>query len=142
MKTALLFAAAFTLCIGTGAPAKAEDPAPSTKSGENVAQSNETAYFPLAVYRSGPYASGGAPNYSGMIDYFNLVNMNGGINGVKIVWEECETEYSVERGVECYHRLVDGRKAVMFDPHSTGIMDALLQQAAHDKITIFKTGGG
>jgi branched-chain amino acid transport system substrate-binding protein len=77
-----------------------------------------------------------------MIDYFNLVNMNGGINGVKIVWKECETEYTVERGVECYHRLVDGQKAVMFDPHSVGIMDALLTQSAEDKIPIFETGGG
>ncbi len=31
-----------------------------------------------------------------------LVNMKGGINGVKLVWEECETEYNATRGVECY----------------------------------------
>ena len=39
------------------------------------------------------------------IDYFNLVNLSGGVNGVKIGWEECETEYNPSRGVECYERL-------------------------------------
>jgi branched-chain amino acid transport system substrate-binding protein len=41
--------------------------------------------------------------YGGIIDYFNLVNQSGGVNGVKISWEECETEYNA--GVECYERL-------------------------------------
>ena len=51
-------------------------------------------YVPLLSYRVGPYAAGGTGFYGGVIDYFNLVNMNGGINGVKLTWEECETEYN------------------------------------------------
>ena len=30
---------------------------------------------------------------------------DGGINGVTLVWEECETVYDVPRGMECYERL-------------------------------------
>jgi hypothetical protein len=29
----------------------------------------------------------------------------GGINGVKIAFEECETGYATDKGVECYERL-------------------------------------
>ncbi len=61
--------------------------------------------MPLLSYRVGPYAAGGSGFFGGVIDYFNLVNMNGGINGVKMTWEECETEYNASRGVECYERL-------------------------------------
>lgn len=127
MNKTMLLGATCALSLTLGVPAKAQE---------------NTAYFPLAVYRTGPYASGGAPNFSGMIDYFNLVNMHGGINGVKIVWKECETAYTVERGIECYHRLVDGQPAVMFDSHSTGIMDALLEQTTKDKISQVQNGGG
>ena len=36
----------------------------------------------------------------------NLINTrDGGVNGVKLTWDECETQYEVERGVECYERL-------------------------------------
>ena len=36
----------------------------------------------------------------------NLINIrDGGVNGVKLTWNECETEYAVERGVECYERM-------------------------------------
>ncbi|MET0962613.1 MAG: ABC transporter substrate-binding protein, partial [Noviherbaspirillum sp.] len=70
--------------------------------GSAVAQEQ---YVPLLSYRVGPYAAGGTGFYGGVIDYFNLVNMSGGINGVKLSWEECETEYNASRGVECYERL-------------------------------------
>ena len=49
-------------------------------------------YVPLLSYRVGPYGSNGTSFFGGMIDYMNLVNMKGGINGVKLTWEECETE--------------------------------------------------
>ena len=63
-------------------------------------------FFPLLVYRSGPYAPNGIPFANGFADYLNLVNSrDGGINGVKITYEECETGYATDRGVECYERL-------------------------------------
>src|ERR1700704_1181793 len=62
-------------------------------------------YFPLQSYRVGPYAAGGTGYFGGFIDYMNLINIrDGGVNGVKLTWDECETQYEVERGVECYER--------------------------------------
>ena len=41
-----------------------------------------------------------------MADYYSLVNeRDGGINGVKLLVEECETGYATDKGVECYERL-------------------------------------
>ena len=61
----------------------------------------------------------------------NLINMrDGGINGVKLTWEECETEYKPDRGVECYERLKTKGPtgASMFHPLSIGIAYALLER--------------
>src|SRR5687767_6307755 len=69
------------------------------------AQANEQ-FFPVLVYRTGPYAPNGVPFANGYVDYLKLVNArDGGINGVKIAFEECETGYATDRGVECYERL-------------------------------------
>ncbi|MFX5705465.1 ABC transporter substrate-binding protein, partial [Acinetobacter baumannii] len=63
-------------------------------------------FFPLQSYRVGPYAAGGTGFFGGFIDYLNLVNLrDGGVGGVKLTWEEGETQYEVERGVEVYERL-------------------------------------
>src|SRR6266571_3058658 len=63
-------------------------------------------FVPLLVYRTGPFAPSGIPIANGFVDYFTLVNeRDGGINGVKLVWEECETQYDTKQGVECYERL-------------------------------------
>ena len=70
-----------------------------------VAPAQSQQFIPILSYRVGPYAAGGSGYFGGAIDYFNLVNLNGGINGVKITYEECETEYNAARGVECYERL-------------------------------------
>src|SRR5664279_5223486 len=68
-------------------------------------KSQQLEYFPLQSYRVGPYAAGGTGFFGGFIDYMNLVNLrDGGVNGVKLWWNECETQYEVERGVECYER--------------------------------------
>ncbi|MES2130042.1 MAG: ABC transporter substrate-binding protein [Pseudomonadota bacterium] len=92
-------------------------------------------FVALPSYRVGPYAAGGTGIYGGMIDYFNLVNANGGINGVKITWEECETEYNAARGVECYERLkTKNGGATLFDPLSTPIAYGVLDRVGADKV--------
>ena len=84
--------------------------------------SAQEQFVPILSYRVGAYASGGSGFFGGMIDYFNLVNMSGGINGVKVTWEECETEYNASRGVECYERLKKKNGgASTVEPLSTGI---------------------
>src|SRR4051794_20252057 len=94
-------------------------------------------YFPLQSYRVGPYAAGGTGFFGGFIDYLRLVNeRDGGVNGVRLTWSECETEYVVERGVECYERLkrgLNGAPAAAFNPLSVGIAYALIDRAATDK---------
>ena len=62
-------------------------------------------FFPALPYRTGPFAPNGVPWANGYLDYLKLVNARGGINGVKIIFEECETAYDTARGVECYERL-------------------------------------
>src|SRR5262249_51917227 len=91
------------------------------------AQANEQ-FIPLLVYRTGPYAPNGVPFANGFADYLNLINeRDGGVNGVKITFEECETGYATDRGVECYERLKGKGPtgASVFNPLSTGITYAL-----------------
>jgi branched-chain amino acid transport system substrate-binding protein len=100
-------------------------------------------YVPILSYRVGPYAAGGSGFFGGIIDYFNLVNASGGINGVKLSWEECETEYNASRGVECYERLKSkGGGASLVEPLSTGIAYGILDRVATDKIPMTTLGYG
>ena len=100
-------------------------------------------FIPLLSYRVGPYAAGGSGYFGGAIDYFTLVNLNGGINGVKILWEECETEYNAARGVECYERLKTRHGgASTVEPLSTGIAYGLFERVAQDKIPMTTNGYG
>ena len=63
-------------------------------------------FFPLLSYRTGAYAANGTPWANGKQDYLKMINArDGGINGVKLTFEECETGYATDRGVECYERL-------------------------------------
>src|SRR3989442_8929221 len=105
------------------------------------AQAKEV-FVPLLVYRTGPFAPSGIPIANGFVDYFALVNeRDGGINGVKLVWEECETQYDTKQGVECYERL-KGKNPVLVNPYSTGITYQLIPKAAVDKVPVFSMGYG
>ena len=107
-----------------------------------LAQAQEQ-FMPVLSYRVGPYAAGGSGYYGGAIDYFTLVNMAGGINGVKLVWEECETEYNPSKGVECYERLKKKNGgATTVEPLSTGIAYGLFERVAQDKIPMTTFGYG
>lgn len=109
------------------------------------AAAQQQQFIGLPSYRVGPYASGGSGIYGGWIDYMSLINeRDGGINGVKLAWEECETEYNNARGVECYERL-KGKGATgnsVFQPLSTGITYSVLDRVAQDKIPLVTMGYG
>ncbi len=107
-----------------------------------VAQGKDQ-FFPVLVYRTGAYAPNGVPFANGYVDYLKLVNAKGGINGVKVSWEECETGYATDKGVECYERL-KGKEggATVFQPLSTGITFALTEKAPNDKIPLITSGYG
>ena len=103
----------------------------------------EDQFIPILSYRVGPYAAGGSGFFGGAIDYMNLVNANGGINGVKLSWEECETEYNPSRGVECYERLKSKNGgASLVEPLATGIAYGILDRVAEDKIPMTTLGYG
>jgi branched-chain amino acid transport system substrate-binding protein len=108
--------------------------------GTAFAQAKEQ-FFPALVYRTGAYAPNGVPFANGYVDYLKLTNARGGINGVKVSWEECETGYATDRGVECYERL-KGKGATVFQPLSTGITFALTEKAPGDKIPLITAGYG
>ena len=104
-----------------------------------------TQFIPSLIYRTGPYAAGGTGFWGGMMDYFMLINMrDGGMNGVQITWEECETAYNSDRGVECYERLKNKGEtgASLVHPLSTGITYRLIERATQDKIPLISMGYG
>ena len=127
LKSLALAVAAASALVGAVAPAQA--------------QANEQ-FFPLLVYRTGPYAPNGTPWANGKQDYIKLVNAQGGINGVKIAYEECETGYATDKGVECYERLKSRPGVTVFDPQATGITFALTDKVPQDKIPLITLGSG
>src|SRR5215475_7886333 len=63
-------------------------------------------FIPVLTMREGATRGIGIPWANGYIDYLTFLNVrDGGINGIPLGWEECETVYDVPRGVECYERL-------------------------------------
>jgi branched-chain amino acid transport system substrate-binding protein len=102
-------------------------------------------FVPMTSYRVGPYAAGGSGTFGGFIDYLDMLNKrDGGINGVKLTWEECETEYKPDRGVECYERLKKKGPtgASVFNFLSTAITYACIERATADKIPVVSIGYG
>jgi branched-chain amino acid transport system substrate-binding protein len=100
-------------------------------------------YFPALVYRTGAYAPNGVPFANGYVDYLKLLNAKGGINGVKVIWEECDTQYATDKGVECYERLKGKHGgASVFHTLSTGITYAVTEKAPVDKIPVISAGYG
>ncbi|QPF75258.1 ABC transporter substrate-binding protein [Roseateles sp. DAIF2] len=130
MKTTIIKTIALALCA-SGLSATAVQ-----------AQQAKEQFFPLLVYRTGPYAPNGTPWANGKQDYLKLINArDGGVNGVKLTYEECETGYATDKGVECYERL-KGKGASLFDPQATGITFALTDKVPQDKIPLITLGYG
>src|SRR5215510_14264452 len=129
-KTLLAVAAGAIAVFGVGADAA-------------VAQNEQ--FIPRLVYRTGPYAPNGIPFADGYADYLDMIDArDGGVGGVKITYEECETGYNNDKGVECYERLKGKGPtgAALVDPLSTGITYALIERATNDKIPVISMGYG
>ncbi|WP_137926957.1 ABC transporter substrate-binding protein [Cupriavidus sp. 2SB] len=103
-------------------------------------------FVALPSYRVGPYGANGQSFYGGFVDYLNYVNLkDNGVNGVKLSWEECETEYNNAKGVECYERLKAKNatsKGTAYHTMSTGISYALVDKTAADKVPLVMMGYG
>ncbi|MCC1492132.1 ABC transporter substrate-binding protein [Cognatishimia sp. F0-27] len=98
-------------------------------------------YAPNLSYRTGPFAATGIPLMNGQADYLAMLNArDGGIGGVPINAEECETGYSTEKGVECYEKTKGA--AIVTQPWSTGITLQVLPKTNVDNIPILAPGYG
>ena len=101
-------------------------------------------FLPVLSVREGAGRFAGIPQANGYIDYLTLLNArDGGINGVPLVWEECEI-VGVERGIECYERLKakGSTGAAVFMLSSTPLTYALTERATHDQIPLLAVGVG
>jgi branched-chain amino acid transport system substrate-binding protein len=106
------------------------------------AHAQDSLYIPLLTYRTGPYAGSGIPIANGMHDYLSMLNeRDGGIGGVKLVIEECETGYDTQKGVECYER-TKAKGPLVYNPYSTGITLQLIPKASVDKIPVLSMAYG
>lgn len=102
-------------------------------------------FIPMLVYRTGPYAPSGIPVANGFRDYYTLLNKrDGGIGGVTVTFEECETKYNTKLGVECYEKLKNSGPtgASLVNPYSTGITYQLIPKSAVDGVPILSMGYG
>ena len=101
-----------------------------------------THYVPSLSYRTGPYAGNGTPVANGFADYMNMLNeRDGGIGGIKVEVEECETGYNTQKGVECYEA-TKVKGALVYSPLSTGITLQLIPKAPVDQIPVLSMGYG
>ena len=110
-----------------------------------AAYAEDPQFFPMLVYRTGPYAPNGIPSANGMRDYYMLTNKrDGGLGGgVQVAVEECETEYNTKLGVECYERLKNKHGgASLVNPYSTGITYQLIPKAPVDEVPVLSMGYG
>ncbi|EKF42453.1 ABC transporter substrate-binding protein [Nitratireductor indicus] len=124
-KTAIL-SSALALGVGLAGPVAAQD---------------DSIYIPNLAYRTGPFASTGTPLMNGQRDYIMMLNeRDGGLNGVKLQYDECETGYNTEKGMECYEKTK--ARAVVTQPWSTGITLQVLPKSNVDKIPILAAGYG
>jgi len=101
----------------------------------------DSVYIPNMSYRTGPFAATGTPIMNGQRDYMMMINeRDGGVNGVKLDYDECETGYNTEKGVECYEKTK--ANAIVTQPWSTGITLQVLPRSNVDKIPILAPGYG
>ena len=115
------------------------------------AKAQETYYLPLPVSDTdfSPVSDG---YFSGVRDYLTLLNeRDDGIGGVRVIWDECETEYDPARGLECYslQRQNERGEALYFDsltlsfhPMSGGWLSRLVTQSRRDKLPVLSVHHG
>lgn len=93
------------------------------------------------IDRTGPTQNIGVPLAVGYHDYVDLVNANGGIDGVKLRISEVDNEYKVPPAVEGYERQKkDGAALISF--FGTASTLALIPKTTEDKIPGMSPGFG
>lgn len=91
--------------------------------------------------RTGPTKTTSVHLCAGVLDYFGLVNKQGGVEGHKVRYMEVEYAYKVDRGVEAYERLRRDGAVAMLDL-GTPLVYALTPRHLEDKIPALTPGFG
>jgi branched-chain amino acid transport system substrate-binding protein len=94
-------------------------------------------FLPILGTREGAIKSVQLALANGSIDYMTFLNeRDGGINGVPLVWEECETVWDVTRGIACYEHLKakGPTGAAAMQLANTPLVNALIERATHDRV--------
>ena len=106
------------------------------------ATAQDSVYIANNAYRTGPFSGSGIPIGDGMRDYMTMINeRDGGVNGVKINFEECETGYDTKKSIECYEQ-AKAKNTIVYSPWSTGATLAAIPRAHVDKIPILSMAYG
>lgn len=115
------------------------------------ARAQQTYYLPLPISDTdfSPVSGG---YFGGVRDYLTLLNeRDGGIDGVRLVWDECETEYDPALGLECYdlQQKNERGEALYFDsltlsfyPLSGGWLQRLVTQSRRDRLPVLSVHHG
>lgn len=79
---------------------------------------------------------------AGLADYLQMLNIrDGGINGVRLVWDECETALDEARSLVCLEQAIE-RGAPLFLPLSSGVSYALTESSRRARIPMLMLGLG
>lgn len=105
------------------------------------ARADDTLTIANMSFRTGPNAATGAPLANGQRDYITMLNeRDGGVNGIRLNFSECETGFNTDKGVECYGKL-DAATIVAL-PWSPGATSEILLKATADKRPLLAPGYG
>jgi len=97
--------------------------------------------LPNLAFRTGPFADSGTALMNGQRDYITMINeRDGGVNGVTLGYEECETASSTEKGMECYGRAK--ATGLIVQPWSPALALQLLSGNWEDKVPLLAPGYG
>ncbi|TGD94242.1 ABC transporter substrate-binding protein [Methylobacterium nonmethylotrophicum] len=92
--------------------------------------------------RSGPMAASGTPAANGVYDYLTMLNRrDGGVGGIPLAVEECETGGEMARARACYEAAV-ARGSVAVVPGSADAALALLPRLPADRMPLVASGYG
>lgn len=100
--------------------------------------------LPLTVLteRSGPAAAAGVPLANGLADYMTMLDRrDGGVGGIALAVEECETGGEVARARACYDAAL-ARGSIALVPGGADAALALLPRLAGDRMPLVASGYG